>query len=224
MPRSNSWRKPKKSWKKLKMSLKRQKMPKQRREWLFVIIPVCRGVWLGPVGGNGVVQHPMCSSWELNWVLGASCPMGWMEILWLSAIAGQRVPWGSVSVLVSPNTWTLAQAAGLSYKCHGVKDAWLGVEAGPNASFLVRLLAGGFVMYLSPSQSPNVTFCPVTDGSWRKGNKAFFVLWGFLSCFWLVLLMCRAGCLWAVTILESGSEEVVSGCRLLYLYNFSANS
>lgn len=81
MPRSNSWRKPKKSWKELKMSLKRQKMPKQRREWLFIIIPVCRGVWLGPVGGNGVVQHPTCSSWELNWVLGASYPMGvqWMD-------------------------------------------------------------------------------------------------------------------------------------------------
>lgn len=76
MPRSNSWRKPKKSWKKLKMSLKRQKMQKQRREWLFLTISVCRGVWLGPVGGNGVVQHPTCSSWELNWVLGASCHMG----------------------------------------------------------------------------------------------------------------------------------------------------
>lgn len=47
-------------------------------------------------------------------------------------------------------------------------------------------------MYLSPSQSPNVTFCPVTEGSWRKGNKAFSFFFFCTVGFLVLLLACAA--------------------------------
>lgn len=104
---------------------------------------------------------------------------------------------------MSLHTWTSIQAAGLelSYKCHGAKDAWLGVEAGdaqtsPDAWFSRGMLERGImschdlcsshcmrsVQICAPSQSPDTTSCPETgEGSRREMRLVFHVLLlGFL--------------------------------------------